>query len=140
VYALGRMSPGWVIRDPQYVGSVLSLFACLSWVPFQYVLLWTLGYVFMIHLESKEDPATRAKPISWLQVWQLYHAIRDWMVGRCSLSQFFSFSWITSSLLALYFFQILTIICFFSFWFLWKVLPCFPRGVLSHNFHYILYI
>ncbi|RQO88531.1 hypothetical protein POPTR_003G182400v4 [Populus trichocarpa] len=48
--------PFGVIRDPQYVGSVLSLFACLSWVPFQYVLLWTLGYVFMIHLESKEDP------------------------------------------------------------------------------------
>jgi len=132
--------PFEVIRDPQYVGSVLSLFACLSWVPFKYILAWTLGYVFMIHLESKEDPATRAKPISWLQVWQLYHAIRDWMVGRCSLSQFFSFSWITSSLLALYFFRILTIICFFSFWLLSKVLPCFPRGVLSHNFHYILYI
>ncbi|KAJ6945474.1 phosphatidyl-N-methylethanolamine N-methyltransferase [Populus alba x Populus x berolinensis] len=56
--------PFGVIQDPQYVGSILSLFACLSWTPFQYILLWTLGYVFMIYVESKEDPATRAKPIS----------------------------------------------------------------------------
>ncbi|KAJ6704972.1 PHOSPHATIDYLETHANOLAMINE N-METHYLTRANSFERASE [Salix purpurea] len=56
--------PFGVIRDPQYVGSVMSLFACLSWVPFHYILLWTLGYVFIIRMESKEDPATRAKPIS----------------------------------------------------------------------------
>ncbi|KAJ6703053.1 PHOSPHATIDYLETHANOLAMINE N-METHYLTRANSFERASE [Salix viminalis] len=56
--------PFGVIRDPQYVGSVMSLFACLSWVPFHYILLWTLGYVFIIHMESKEDPATRAKPVS----------------------------------------------------------------------------
>ncbi|KAJ8755131.1 hypothetical protein K2173_018929 [Erythroxylum novogranatense] len=56
--------PFGVIKDPQYVGSILSLFACLSWVPIQYILLWSLGYVFMIHLESKEDLATRAKPLS----------------------------------------------------------------------------
>uniref|UniRef100_A0A2N9IQF1 Phosphatidyl-N-methylethanolamine N-methyltransferase n=1 Tax=Fagus sylvatica TaxID=28930 RepID=A0A2N9IQF1_FAGSY len=56
--------PFGVIRDPQYVGSIMSLLACLSWAPFQYILLWSLGYVFMIHLESNEDPATRAKPIS----------------------------------------------------------------------------
>ncbi|KAB1218802.1 Phosphatidyl-N-methylethanolamine N-methyltransferase [Morella rubra] len=55
--------PFGVIKDPQYVGSILSLLACLSWVPFQYILLWLLGYVFMMHLESKEDPSTRAKPI-----------------------------------------------------------------------------
>jgi len=64
--------PFGVIQDPQYVGSILSLFACLSWTPFQYILLWTLGYVFMIYVESKEDPATRAKPISWLQMLQFY--------------------------------------------------------------------
>ncbi|XWS19154.1 hypothetical protein CRYUN_Cryun32bG0107700 [Craigia yunnanensis] len=52
------------IRDPQYVGSVMSLVACLSWVPFQYVLLWFLGYLFMMHVESTEHPATRAKPLS----------------------------------------------------------------------------
>lgn len=56
--------PFGVIRDPQYVGSILSLLACLSWVPFFYILLWVLGYVFMIQVESKEDPATRAKPLS----------------------------------------------------------------------------
>ncbi|KAL7162139.1 hypothetical protein ACSBR2_042587 [Camellia fascicularis] len=53
--------PFGVINDPQYVGSILSLVACLSWVPFLYILLWVLGYVFMIYIESKEDPATRAK-------------------------------------------------------------------------------
>ncbi|KAK7827930.1 phosphatidyl-n-methylethanolamine n-methyltransferase [Quercus suber] len=55
--------PFGVIRDPQYVGSIMSLLPCLSWVPFQYILLWSLGYVFMIYVESKEDPATRAKLI-----------------------------------------------------------------------------
>ena len=57
--------PFGVISDPQYVGSIMSLLACISWVPFQYILLWLLGYVFMIKLESKEDPATRAKPLTW---------------------------------------------------------------------------
>ncbi|ESR40867.1 phosphatidyl-N-methylethanolamine N-methyltransferase [Citrus sinensis] len=56
--------PFGYIKDPQYVGSILSLLACLSWVPFRYILLWILGYLFMIRLESKEDPATRAKPLS----------------------------------------------------------------------------
>ncbi|KAG7652628.1 Phosphatidyl-N-methylethanolamine N-methyltransferase [Arabidopsis thaliana] len=56
--------PFGVIRDPQYVGSIMSLLACLSWVPFQYILLWSLGYVFMMFLESKEDPNARAKSIS----------------------------------------------------------------------------
>ncbi|KAI3982162.1 hypothetical protein MKX01_019068 [Papaver californicum] len=55
--------PFGYIKDPQYVGSVMSLLACLSWVPFQYILLWILGYVFMIWVESQEDPATRAKPL-----------------------------------------------------------------------------
>ncbi|KDP41969.1 hypothetical protein JCGZ_26987 [Jatropha curcas] len=53
--------PFGFIRDPQYIGSILSLLACVSWVPFQYILLWTLGYILMIHVESKEDPDTRAK-------------------------------------------------------------------------------
>lgn len=56
--------PFGVIRDPQYVGSVMSLLACLSWVPLQYILLWSLGYAFMIYVESEEDPATRAKLVS----------------------------------------------------------------------------
>ncbi|KAJ7962753.1 Phosphatidyl-N-methylethanolamine N-methyltransferase [Quillaja saponaria] len=56
--------PFGVIRDPQYVGSIMSLLACLSWVPIQYILLWVLGYVFMIHVESKEDSSTRANPLS----------------------------------------------------------------------------
>lgn len=43
---------------------MLSLVALLCWVPFQYVLLWCLGYVFMMWVESKEDPATRAKLLS----------------------------------------------------------------------------
>ncbi|RAL41404.1 hypothetical protein DM860_010198 [Cuscuta australis] len=55
--------PFGVIRDPQYVGSILSLVACVSWVPLSYILLWILGYVFMIHVESEEDPSTRAKPL-----------------------------------------------------------------------------
>lgn len=55
--------PFGVINDPQYVGSILSLLACLSWVPFLYILLWVLGYVFMILIESKEDAATRAKSL-----------------------------------------------------------------------------
>ncbi|XP_057968725.1 phosphatidyl-N-methylethanolamine N-methyltransferase isoform X2 [Malania oleifera] len=56
--------PFGYIKDPQYVGSIMSLLACLSWVPFLYILLWILGYAFMMHLESKEDPTTRAKPLS----------------------------------------------------------------------------
>ncbi|KAG5000914.1 phosphatidyl-N-methylethanolamine N-methyltransferase [Glycine soja] len=55
--------PFGVITDPQYVGSIMSILACFSWVPFQYILLWVLGYVFMMHVESKEDPSTRAKPL-----------------------------------------------------------------------------
>ncbi|VFQ87275.1 unnamed protein product [Cuscuta campestris] len=55
--------PFGVVRDPQYVGSILSLVACVSWVPLSYILMWVLGYVFMIHVESKEDPSTRAKPL-----------------------------------------------------------------------------
>lgn len=57
--------PFGYIKDPQYVGSILSLLACLCWVPFQYIFLWILGYVFMIWVESTEDPTTRAKPLNW---------------------------------------------------------------------------
>ncbi|THU66354.1 hypothetical protein C4D60_Mb05t13260 [Musa balbisiana] len=56
--------PFGYIKDPQYVGSILSLLACLCWVPFQYIFLWILGYVFMIWVESTEDPTTRAKPLN----------------------------------------------------------------------------
>ncbi|XP_057787829.1 phosphatidyl-N-methylethanolamine N-methyltransferase [Salvia miltiorrhiza] len=56
--------PFGVIRDPQYVGSMMSLVACLPWLPYLYVALWLLGYAFMIKVESKEDPSTRATPLS----------------------------------------------------------------------------
>ncbi|KAL8497257.1 hypothetical protein ACS0TY_020804 [Phlomoides rotata] len=56
--------PFGVISDPQYVGSIMSLVACLPWVPSLYIVLWVLGYAFMIKVESKEDPSTRANPIS----------------------------------------------------------------------------
>ncbi|MQL95564.1 hypothetical protein Taro_028235 [Colocasia esculenta] len=55
--------PFGYIKDPQYVGSIMSLVACLCWVPFQYVLLWCIGYLFMMKIESKEDPSTRAKHV-----------------------------------------------------------------------------
>ncbi|KAG6410682.1 hypothetical protein SASPL_128747 [Salvia splendens] len=55
--------PFGVIRDPQYVGSIISLVGCLPWVPYLYIGLWVLGYVFMIQVESKEDPSTRAKAL-----------------------------------------------------------------------------
>lgn len=56
--------PFGVIKDPQYVGSIMSLLACIAWVHSLYILMWVLGYVFMIQVESKEDPASRAKPLS----------------------------------------------------------------------------
>ncbi|PKA57621.1 hypothetical protein AXF42_Ash018596 [Apostasia shenzhenica] len=56
--------PFGYIKDPQYVGSILSLVACSCWVPLKYLLLWILGYMFMMRVESMEDPATRAKPFS----------------------------------------------------------------------------
>lgn len=56
--------PFGYIEDPQYVGSMLSLIACLCWVPFPYVLLWVLGYLLMMLVESKENAATRAKLLS----------------------------------------------------------------------------
>ncbi|KAL6570378.1 hypothetical protein OROMI_014892 [Orobanche minor] len=56
--------PFGIIKDPQYVGSIMSLVACLHWVPFLYIFLWVLGYVLMIKVESDEDPSTRAKPLS----------------------------------------------------------------------------
>ncbi|KAJ0750943.1 putative phosphatidyl-N-methylethanolamine N-methyltransferase [Helianthus annuus] len=56
--------PFGTVKDPQYVGSIMSLVACVAWVPFLYIFLWVLGYLFMIHVESKEDPASRAKPLS----------------------------------------------------------------------------
>jgi len=55
--------PFGVIKDPQYVGSIMSLLACLWFAPFQYILLWVLAYVFIMHVESKEDQSTRAKPL-----------------------------------------------------------------------------
>ncbi|XP_010537845.1 PREDICTED: phosphatidyl-N-methylethanolamine N-methyltransferase [Tarenaya hassleriana] len=56
--------PFGVIRDPQYVGSIMSLLACLPFVPFQYIFLWCLGYGFMMRVEADEDQNNRAKPLS----------------------------------------------------------------------------
>ncbi|XP_039144855.1 phosphatidyl-N-methylethanolamine N-methyltransferase [Dioscorea cayenensis subsp. rotundata] len=53
--------PFGYIKDPQYIGSILSLLACLCWAPFTYVFLWILGYLFIMKVESQEDPTTRAK-------------------------------------------------------------------------------
>jgi phosphatidyl-N-methylethanolamine N-methyltransferase len=61
---VGDEFPFGYIKDPQYVGSILSLVAALCWVPFEYVLLWSACYVFMMWLEGEEEPATRAKPLS----------------------------------------------------------------------------
>ncbi|XP_077222340.1 phospholipid N-methyltransferase [Tasmannia lanceolata] len=55
--------PFGYIKDPQYVGSIMSVVACLCWVSFGYVFLWVLGYLFMMLIESNENPATRAKPL-----------------------------------------------------------------------------
>ncbi|XP_051152531.1 phosphatidyl-N-methylethanolamine N-methyltransferase [Andrographis paniculata] len=56
--------PLGTIRDPQYVGSILSLLACFHWTPLGYILLWIIGYLIIMQVEAKEDPSTRAKPIS----------------------------------------------------------------------------
>uniref|UniRef100_A0A0D6RAF4 Phosphatidyl-N-methylethanolamine N-methyltransferase n=1 Tax=Araucaria cunninghamii TaxID=56994 RepID=A0A0D6RAF4_ARACU len=53
--------PFGYIKDPQYIGSILSLLGCLCWVPWQFVSLWIVGYLFMMMLESNEDSSTRAK-------------------------------------------------------------------------------
>ncbi|KAG0482414.1 hypothetical protein HPP92_010498 [Vanilla planifolia] len=56
--------PFGYIKDPQYVGSVLNLLACIWFVPYHYVLLWIASYLILAHVESKEDATTRANPIS----------------------------------------------------------------------------
>ncbi|XP_042444057.1 phosphatidyl-N-methylethanolamine N-methyltransferase-like [Zingiber officinale] len=55
--------PFGYIKDPQYVGSILSLVACLCWVPLAYIVLWIVGYLLMMQVEASEDSATRAKPL-----------------------------------------------------------------------------
>lgn len=46
---------GWVtefpygtIKDPQYVGSILSLIGITCWVPWRWVLPWIGGYLWMV--------------------------------------------------------------------------------------------
>lgn len=56
--------PFGYFRDPQYVGSIMSLLGVSCWVPFPFIALWTVGYVFMMFLEQ-EDPKSRAVHISW---------------------------------------------------------------------------
>jgi methylene-fatty-acyl-phospholipid synthase len=56
--------PFGYFRDPQYVGSILSLFGVSCWVPWHFIALWILGYIFMMFIEREEDPNTRAEHIS----------------------------------------------------------------------------
>ena len=53
--------PFGYIKDPQYVGSILSLVGLLCWVPLKYVFIWSTGYLFMMKIEATEDPSSRAK-------------------------------------------------------------------------------
>lgn len=83
--------PFGYIKDPQYVGSILSLFACLCWVPLGYIFLWVLGYLLMMRVEASEDPATRANPFHWFAN---PNPVRQVLVGkfeRCLSHHFFQF-------------------------------------------------
>ena len=40
--------PYGTIKDPQYVGSILSLVAATCWVPWRWVLPWIGGYLWMV--------------------------------------------------------------------------------------------
>ncbi len=58
VNRFGRSIP-WVydfpfgyVRDPQYVGSILSLLGALCWTPHYYVFLWIAGYVYSTRVYS----------------------------------------------------------------------------------------
>ncbi|EFJ23943.1 hypothetical protein SELMODRAFT_442703 [Selaginella moellendorffii] len=53
--------PFGYLRDPQYFGSILSLLGCVYWIPFRFIALWCAGYLFMMFVESAEDPSTRAR-------------------------------------------------------------------------------
>jgi methylene-fatty-acyl-phospholipid synthase len=56
--------PFGYFRDPQYVGSILSLIGCSFWVPWQFISLWIAGYIFMILVERRENPNSRITQIS----------------------------------------------------------------------------
>jgi methylene-fatty-acyl-phospholipid synthase len=56
--------PFGYFRDPQYVGSILSLIGCSFWVPWQFISLWISGYIFMILVERRENPNSRVSQIS----------------------------------------------------------------------------
>lgn len=56
--------PFGYFRDPQYVGSILSLLGVSCWVPFRFIALWIVGYLFMMVLEREEDPNSRPVHIS----------------------------------------------------------------------------
>lgn len=42
--------PYGTIRDPQYVGSVMSLIAVTCWVPWRWILPWIGGYLWMVRV------------------------------------------------------------------------------------------
>eukprot|EP00897_Mesotaenium_endlicherianum_P002988 jgi/Mesen1/2717/ME000168S01794 len=50
-----------VMKDPQYVGSVLSLLGCLCWAPWPYIALWIAGYAFMVVLERDAKTVAKGK-------------------------------------------------------------------------------
>ncbi|KAJ7552303.1 hypothetical protein O6H91_06G049500 [Diphasiastrum complanatum] len=53
--------PFGYMRDPQYIGSILTLLGCFCWFPWYYIALWISGYLFMMILERKENVSSRAK-------------------------------------------------------------------------------
>ncbi|KAG0616432.1 hypothetical protein M758_5G115100 [Ceratodon purpureus] len=56
--------PFGYFRDPQYVGSIMSLLGVSCWVPFPFIALWIVGYFFMMVIEREEDSNSRAVHIS----------------------------------------------------------------------------
>ncbi|CAM6112194.1 unnamed protein product [Calypogeia fissa] len=56
--------PFGYIRDPQYWGSILSLLGVSTWIPFKFILLWILGYFYMMILEREENPDSRSSKVS----------------------------------------------------------------------------
>lgn len=56
--------PFGYFRDPQYVGSIMSLLGVSCWVPFRFIALWIIGYFFMMVIEREEDSNSREVHIS----------------------------------------------------------------------------
>lgn len=50
--------------DSQYVGSIINLIGCSFWVPWQFIALWIIGYIFIIMVERGKNPNSQATHIS----------------------------------------------------------------------------